>query len=220
MEILSANIVKRYTRGLIKKINIFEVKFKVNVSEGETVVILGRNGSGKTTIIKTLCLLLYPDEGEIIFKSKNILGQKKLEELYKKSVGYVPSRAYLSFDPTYSVINSMTEVLKISPTEIVFEITKILEKVGMKKEIIYKYPSELSGGELQLLSLCRAILRKPQIIFMDEPTSYLDSVSQKEFFEILQTIRKENNMAIVMTIHNINLAKKLADKVITLDNKS
>lgn len=219
LPILYANMEKSYFQGLIIKRKLFEIKFELQLHRGETICIVGPNGSGKTTIIKLLCLIIPPDRGVLIFNSQSILRSKYLQGIYKRKIGYVPSRPDLSFDPTVKVIDSITEVMKRfgkSPEEIVGSVKDIIKKVGLKEEIIYKYPYELSGGEIQLLALIRAVLHNPDILYMDEPISYLDVISQSRFFELFFFMREQSKVSTIMTLHNLSLANKLSDRVISL----
>ena len=184
------------------------------IDQGELVVILGPSGSGKSTLLNLLGGLDKPTSGEIIIDDENItsFSDKELTRYRAKEIGFI-----FQF---YNLIPNLTACENIEVlNDIVDENIdgqEILSQVGLSKHV-NKFPSELSGGEQQRVSIARAIAKKPKMLLCDEPTGALDSKTGKLIIELLINLCKSENTTVIIVTHNNEFAK-VANKVIHIKN--
>lgn len=188
----------------------------LNVNAGEFVAIMGRSGSGKSTLLRILGLLDIPTRGNIFIESKNVLqlseGEKAKFRLAK--LGYV-FQEYLLLSEMTILENVYVPALglgkKISYRKRAVE---LLDVVGLAKRLNH-YPNEISGGEQQRVSVARAVINQPRILFADEPTASLDATSARNVLELFKKLNTELGQTIVMVTHEPE-DEKYVDRVIWL----
>ena len=196
------SVSKEYKMGnqTVKAAN--NLNFTIN--QGELVVILGPSGSGKSTLLNLLGGLDKPTSGEIIIDDENIsaLSDKELTRYRAKEIGFI-----FQF---YNLIPNLTARENI---EILNDIVDenisgkdILSQVGLSQHV-NKFPSELSGGEQQRVSIARAIAKKPKMLLCDEPTGALDSHTGKIIIELLVNLCESENTTVIIVTHNNEFAK-------------
>ena len=185
-------------------------KASFELNEGELVVILGPSGAGKSTLLNMLGGLDNPTSGKIIVEGKDISTYKnnELAEYRASHVGFVFQ--FYNLIPTLTVHENVTLVKEIAKDPL--SATKMLEEVGLKDHY-KKFPSELSGGEQQRVSIARELAKNPKILLCDEPTGALDSETGVMVLKLLLKMAREYNKTIVIVTHNSNIAE-IADKVI------
>lgn len=194
-KIILKDINKTYTLN-DKKVTVFE-NFSMEFDPGMINVIIGKSGCGKTTLLRMIAGLEKPDSGELIIP----------EEL---KVGMVFQEDRLM--PWLSCEKNVTLGLKGVDRNAVYS---VLETVGLKG-FEKAYPSQLSGGMRQRVSLARMLIRDSNLLLMDEPFSALDAFTRKEMQEELLRMRKEMNAGIIFVTHDMNEAMLLGDRIITL----
>ena len=190
-------------------------EINIEVYQGELVMLLGPSGSGKTTLLHTLSGLDAPDRGEVFVDDVSIykLNDNKLSHLRSRSFGFI----FQSFNllPNLTALENVQIPLRITgqpnPVERSME---ILTRVGLGDRAQHR-PGQLSGGEQQRVTVARALVSKPKIVFADEPTGNLDSVTSMEIMNLLQEMVHENNSACLMVTHNAELVP-LANRVLHL----
>ena len=187
----------------------------ISVDRGTITAVLGMNGSGKTTIIKCLNGLLKPWYGVVMLDGES-LSTLNREQIARK-VAYVPQRSYESdlsvFD---AVLLGRKPHIKWNPSNIDLEIVSdALRTMGLE-EYALRPVRELSGGEIQRVALARALAQEAEVLLLDEPTSSLDLHRQLEVMNLLCELAREKGMAIVLSVHDINLALRFADKFLLL----
>lgn len=190
-------------------------EINIEVYQGELVMLLGPSGSGKTTLLHTLSGLDAPDRGEVFVDDVSIykLNDNKLSHLRSRSFGFI----FQSFNllPNLTALENVQIPLRITgqpnPVERSME---ILTRVGLGDRAQHR-PGQLSGGEQQRVTVARALVSKPKIVFADEPTGNLDSVTSMEIMNLLQEMVHENNSACLMVTHNAELVP-LANRVLNL----
>lgn len=185
------------------------------MDRGTTTAILGMNGSGKSTLIKCLNGLLKPWLGVVMLDGDN-LSELNRQQISQK-VAYVPQRSpegELSvFD---AVLLGRKPHMRWNPTDRDFEVVdEALCAMGLEKYAL-RPVRELSGGEIQRVALARAIAQEPDALLLDEPTSSLDLHRQFEVMNLLCELARERGMAIIFSLHDINLALRFADKFLLL----
>ena len=202
------DVSKIYKVGDMEYKALSNASFELN--EGELVVILGPSGAGKSTLLNMLGGLDNPTSGKIIVEGKDIseLKNNELAEYRASHVGFVFQ--FYNLIPTLTVHENVTLVKEIAKEPL--SATKMLEEVGLK-EHYKKFPSELSGGEQQRVSIARALAKNPKILLCDEPTGALDSETGVMVLKLLLKMAREYNKTIVIVTHNSSIAE-IADKII------
>lgn len=192
-----------------------DVSFEV--SKGEFVFISGPSGSGKTTILKLILGEFKPSTGKIIVLGENINKlQAKTLPFYRQKIGTVfQDFKILSTRTLRENIEIALAVIGLPENAWDDRIAHILKLVNLSKQINL-FPNQLSGGELQRLSLARALSVNPEIILADEPTGNLDWKTSGEIMDLFEKINKEGK-TIVMVTHNLDIVKKHKKRIIHLD---
>jgi putative ABC transport system ATP-binding protein len=180
----------------------------INIQAGEFITIMGASGSGKTTLLNILGGLDTLTSGEYILEGVNVTKykEKKWTILRRKLFGYVFQSFYLI--PTLSVFENVELPLLFSKKKISDEyIDSVLTAVGIihRKEHL---PSQLSGGEMQRTAIARALVQKPKILIIDEPTGNLDSKNANTIFQLFEELNQKNKITIVCATHDIELVKR------------
>lgn len=175
------------------------------VGENETVVLLGPNGSGKTTTLKSIVGLVIPDEGEIYVNGINVLDNPKEAKSY---LSFLPQRISLYENLKVVEILEFFRRLRNLPTQ---KVGYVIEMLGLK-DILGKYARELSGGNIQRLGIAIALMPDVPILILDEPTLSLDPEGVMRFKSLLSSLKKEGK-TILFTTHLLNEVDELADKV-------
>ena len=186
----------------------------LEIKPKEKIAIIGSSGSGKSTLLHILSSFLTPDEGKIIIDNEDLysLKEKELIEFRKNRIGIIFQFHYL-FN-TFSALENIQAAALLCKKEIDYS---ILERLKIK-DVINQNIQTLSGGQQQRVSIARVLVKKPKIIFADEPTGNLDKENANEVIEILKEYADENEASIVTVTHDIEIAKKF-DKVYELKNK-
>nr|WP_198999464.1 ATP-binding cassette domain-containing protein [Flavobacterium sp. ASV13] len=207
------NLYKAFGKNKVLK----GISFEVN--KGEDLVILGRSGSGKSVTIKCLVGLLDPDKGkmEILGTDMTKLTYKELNKIRLK-IGFMFQDGAL-YD-SMSVRENLTFTLKhhtrhLTEEDIQQQIMEALDSVGLK-EAIDKMPSELSGGMVKRISLARTIIIKPEIIFYDEPTAGLDTITAQEISELILSVQKKYKATSIIVTHDMICAKMTGNRIIII----
>lgn len=192
----------------------------LNVSEGENLCIIGPNGCGKTTLIKTIAGLI-PHKGSIKIDGKNISTMKRIDVAKKIAVMSQISSIYFSYTVYETVLLGrylhMKQAFKepsLKDKEYADKCLKAVDLISLKNKQI----NTLSGGQLQRVYLARTLAQEPSIILLDEPTNHLDLKNQAELIDFLKGWSKQEGHSVIGVLHDLNLALKLADNVLLLDN--
>ena len=202
-----SNVCKKYRTGEVEVDARSDVSFEIE--DGEFAVVLGSSGAGKTTLLNLLGGMDTATAGEILLDGKNVtnLNKRGLCEYRRNDVGFV-----------FQFYNLMPNLTALENVEIAVEICKnaldpkaVLEEVGLG-ERLKNFPSQLSGGEQQRVSIARAIAKNPKLLLCDEPTGALDYHTGKHILKLLYDVSKEQKKPVIVVTHNSAL-KEMADKV-------
>lgn len=189
-------------------------KISFSIDKGSFTIILGPSGAGKTTLLNLLGGMDSATDGNLVVDGEDLVGMKNKElTLYRRNkVGFV-----------FQFYNLMPNLTALENVELAYEICKdaydpmeILEKVGLE-ERASAFPTTLSGGEQQRVSIARAIAKNPQILLCDEPTGALDYKTGKEILRLLHDMSKKEGKTVILVTHNSAL-KDMGDKVIKVKN--
>lgn len=186
----------------------------LSLEEGKFIVVLGPSGAGKSTLLNMLGGLDSPTEGTIVVDGKDIstLTENELADYRAETVGFV----FQSYNliPTLTVIENVALVKEIAKNPLSSH--DMLREVGLSDHI-HQFPSELSGGEQQRVSIARALAKNPRILLCDEPTGALDSETGVMVLKLLLSMARDMHKTIIIVTHNQNIAK-MADVVIRVKN--
>jgi len=191
----------------------------LEVSDGETMVILGQSGSGKTVLLKTLLGLITPNKGrvEILGQDMSELDDKHLFNIRKKSgMVFQSSALFDSMSVWENVGFFLLEHSDIPEDEIRKTAETFLEAVGLD-DISEKMPEELSGGMKKRVGIARALASKPQILFYDEPTAGLDVITSASIIKLMKKIHSDFCTTDVIVTHDLAIARNLADHIAVID---
>lgn len=186
----------------------------MTLEEGKFVVILGPSGAGKSTLLNLLGGLDSPTDGTIWVNGRDIsrLSDNELAEYRAATVGFIFQ--FYNLIPTLTVYENVALVKEIVPDAL--DVKEILNEVGLGDHL-HHFPSELSGGEQQRVSIARALVKNPRILLCDEPTGALDSQTGVIVLKLLLSMTRNYKKTIVIVTHNQNIAK-MADVVIRVKN--
>ena len=185
----------------------------LTIEDGDFVVILGASGSGKSTLLNVLSGLERAESGQIFYDDTEITGltDKELTAFRRKKIGFIFQQYYLLQNMNVGKNVKMGADLAVNS-----DYKAILKEVGLENKL-YKFPSELSGGEQQRVSVARALAKRPEGLFLDEPTGALDEDTGRQVLQYISELQKEYGFTIIMVTHNLNIAE-MAKTVIRMNN--
>ena len=211
-----------YAREVLKDINL-------KIDEGSYTVIVGKTGSGKSTLIEHINGLLLPTKGEVVVDNiliTNPQSKKERREL-AKTLKILRQDVAVLFQFSEQQLFE-TSVLKdiifaplnygISEERAISKAKELIKLVGLDESYLDKSPFELSGGEMRKVALCGVLALEPKVLILDEPTVALDYKSREEIMTMVKKLKDELNMTIVLISHNMNYVLEYADKVFVLKN--
>lgn len=181
----------------------------IHIKKGEVVAIIGKSGAGKSTLLHILGTLDLCDEGTILFEDKDLskYNNKELAKFRNSEIGFVFQFHYLL--PEFTALENVCIpgfIAKRPENDVIEEAKKLLDYLGLNDRMQHK-PGALSGGEQQRVSVARALINKPSVIFADEPSGNLDIQSSQELHSLIFKLRNDFNQTFVLVTHNSDLAK-------------
>lgn len=204
-------LVKFYGRGESR----FQVlkNISLQIEDGDFAVITGASGSGKSTLLNVISGLERPEGGQVIYDGKDIsaLSDSQLTEFRRENIGFIFQQYYLL--PNMNVAQNVKMGADLASNK---NYEAVIEAVGLKDKL-RKYPSELSGGEQQRVSVARALAKEPKFLFLDEPTGALDEQTGRQVLNYISELQKQYGFTIVMVTHNLNIAE-MANTVIKMNS--
>ncbi|MCC3357780.1 ABC transporter ATP-binding protein [Bacillus sp. REN16] len=204
-------------------------KVNLQVNKGEIVCLVGESGSGKTiTSLSIMRLIDFNNgiitNGEILLEGQSLVGisQKKMSEFRGKKIAMVFQEPMSALDPVFTIGHQITEVMLhhngVSKEEATEKAIELLRRVGIPEpELRMKqYPYELSGGMLQRVMIAIALACGPELLIADEPTTALDVTTQAQILALLQELKEEFNMSILLITHDLGIAAEMADRIVVM----
>ena len=201
------NVHKSYGQTkVLKGINL-------QIQDQDDVVILGPSGSGKSTLLNVLSGLEKVDEGHILIQGQDLsqLTDAQLTAFRREKIAFIFQQYYLL--PNMSVDKNVKMGADLANNK---DYKNVIRAVGLGEKL-HKYPSELSGGEQQRVSIARALAKRPRVLFLDEPTGALDEQTGRQVLDYICKLQKEYGFTIVMVTHNLNIAE-MANTVIKMNS--
>ena len=190
----------------------------LEIQDGETVVLIGSSGSGKSTFLRCLNLLNVPDKGQIFIDGQEITNPKTNLNKLRAKVGMV-FQSFNLFENLNIIENiklAPRKVLHISNKQAEKEAIELLRRVGLANKA-YDYPKNLSGGQKQRVAIARALAMHPEVILFDEPTSALDPEMVGEVLEVIKDLAKDHSRTMVIVTHEMSFAREVGTRLIFLD---
>ena len=204
-------IAKGNQNRALKNINL-------DIYKNQTLGIVGESGSGKSTLAKTLLQVIHQDEGTITLHGDNgtIMDHHKpniaLSAVFQDSLG--------SLNPRMKIIQALMEPLQVNgyrdSHDISNKLDDCVEKVGLDKKLLDRYPHMLSGGQRQQVSIARAIIQDPRLLILDEPTSALDIQSQEIILNLLKSLINDKKLTILLISHDLRIVMETVDRLAVL----
>lgn len=221
-----SNLKKYYTKknffgkqtSLVKAVD--DVSF--SIEEGQTLVLAGESGSGKSTIAKLVLRAIPLDSGKVIFDGAEISGDSQSLKKIRMGIQMVYQDPYDSINPQMKIkdiISEPLEIHKIGNTKQRLELVRqVLHEVKLEPadEIMEKYPHMLSGGQRQRIVLARALVLKPKMIIADEPVSMLDVSIRAEILELMNELRQKHHISFLYITHDLATARYFGQKIAIL----
>ena len=211
-------------------LNINDLTFKYNshnvlnninfrVEKGEILAILGPNGVGKTTLLKCINSILKRDKGDILINGQDTLNMDVTQIAKQMSyvAQYSDTAKLTAFDAI--LLGRRPHIRWRVSKEDIKKVDAVIKRLNLE-HLSLKYIDQMSGGELQKISLARAFVQETDLFLLDEPTSNLDLKNQAEILGLVKRVVKEHNVAAVMTMHDLNTALRYSDKYLFLQNGS
>ncbi|MDR1001375.1 MAG: ABC transporter ATP-binding protein [Clostridiales bacterium] len=206
------HVFKRYQMGEVTVAALNDASFEIR--RGEFAVIVGASGAGKSTVLNILGGMDTSDEGQIIVDGQNVheYGRKQLITYRRYDIGFV-----------FQFYNLMHNLTALENVELATQVSRdpldpeaVMRKVGLEQRL-KNFPSQLSGGEQQRVSIARALAKNPKLLLCDEPTGALDYVTGKEVLKLLQDTCRSEGMTVVVITHNLAITP-MADRIIKMRN--
>lgn len=209
-----SDILFSYGRGAYENRILDSVSFQIE--RGKICILLGANGAGKSTLLKCMNGLIHPKRGTVVWEGENIASWSLNKKA--KLFGYVPQSISASsgLSVMETVLSGRLPYMRAkASSEDIDQVSQVLEKFGLSA-FAFRDLRALSGGERQRVLFARAIVQRPQILLLDEPTSNLDLRYQIETMELLQTLSRKNGITVAAVIHDLNNALDYADQIVVM----
>jgi peptide/nickel transport system ATP-binding protein len=215
-------IDKEYSSGLfIKRSKLVLKNITLKLERGDFLGIIGESGSGKTTLARIAARLVDPTRGSVEIDGEDITRySSKAMQAIRRKIQIVFQQPEGALNPEYTIAESLREAVKISGTPAVSIKETILKMCGIvhvNPSLLERYPSQVSGGEIQRAALARVLVQKPEYLFLDEPTSMLDLSVQAFLLRLIQRIAEEHTMGIALITHDMDIIQCLCNKVVIIE---
>jgi peptide/nickel transport system ATP-binding protein len=192
----------------------------LDLARGETLGIAGESGCGKSTLGKILAGLMKPDRGEVKYQDTP-LAKLSTEEYgrFRRTTQMIFQDPFSSLNPRMRIADIIAEPLVISglaPPDIRSTVNRLMVTVGLSPELAQRFPDEFSGGQRQRIGIARALAAAPQILVADEPVSSLDISIQAQIINLLQEMKSEFKLSLIMISHNLSVLRHMCDRVVIM----
>jgi ABC-type glutathione transport system ATPase component len=200
--------------------------FSMMINAGESVGLVGESGSGKSTTSRMICRLIDPSEGEIAFEGQSI-GHIPARDFhrspFRKDIQIVFQDPNDSLNPRYTAFDCIAHpLLRLggmrSGGALRQRVEDCAERVGLPVELLTRFPHQLSGGQKARVGIARAIACRPRLLVLDEPTAALDVSVQAVVLQLLDRLRREDDLAFLFVSHDLNVVRMMCDRTIVLQN--
>ena len=214
-------LVKRFDQGSAAVVN-----FSMMINAGESVGLVGESGSGKSTTSRMICRLIDPSEGEIVFEGQSI-GHIAARDFhrspFRKDIQIVFQDPNDSLNPRFAAFDCIAHPLMRlggmrQGDALRQRVEECAQRVGLPVELLPRFPHQLSGGQKARVGIARAIACRPRLLVLDEPTAALDVSVQAVVLQLLDRLRREDDLAFLFVSHDLNVVRMMCDQTIVLRN--
>ncbi len=211
-KIILNHITKEYGNNETKVVALNDVSFEIH--SGELIVVLGASGAGKSTLLNILGGMDQATSGKYLVDNEDVtkMNDKELSLFRRKKVGFVFQ--FYNLMPNLTALENV--MLSEQTVKDHLNSKDVLKMVGLEQRI-HNFPSKLSGGEQQRVSIARAIVKKPSLLLCDEPTGALDSKTGKSIIQLLKNISQNQDQIVIIVTHNANI-QYIANRIIKLSD--
>ena len=189
----------------------------IRIGEGEIITLIGANGAGKSTTLMTICGVVPPKRGEVVFMGQNINGQSP-NKIVQQGICQVPEGRLIFPDLTVQENLDMGAFLRNDKAGIEKDMEQVFGLFPILKERRRQLGGTLSGGEQQMLAISRALMARPKVLLLDEPSLGLAPLIIRQIFDIIKQINRESNTTIFLVEQNANQALKVAHRGYVMEN--
>ena len=191
------------------------------VGRGEALGVVGESGCGKSTVARVALRLQEADGGAVTFDGSDVLGASKRDlRLLRRRMQMVFQDPASSLDGRQHIVDAIGEPLRVhglaTRSDVRAKVGRLLDEVGLPQSALDRYPHEFSGGQRQRIGIARALALGPDLIFADEPVSALDVSVQAQILKLLETLRRERNLAFVFISHDLGVVRYFCQRVVVM----
>ena len=195
----------------------------LRIDEGDSLGLVGESGAGKSTLLRLMLGLDAPRDGRVLFEGAPLaLRDRAQMRRFRASVQPVFQDPYSSLDPRQRIDRIVGEPLRslglASGADAQRRIAEALDSVGLPADTARRYPHEFSGGQRQRIAIARAVVSRPRVLLADEPVSALDVTTRVQVLELLDRLRRENGLSLVMVSHDLTAIASACDRTLVLQN--
>ncbi|OQS43267.1 murein tripeptide/oligopeptide ABC transporter ATP binding protein OppF [Chromobacterium haemolyticum] len=189
---------------------------------GETLGVVGESGCGKSTLSRAILNLIPATDGEIVWMGKDLRkGSDKDWLAVRKDIQMIFQDPLASLNPRMTVAHIIGEPLRVhkpelGPEEVMRRVKAMMAKVGLREQMINRYPHEFSGGQCQRIGIARALILEPKLIICDEPVSALDVSIQAQIINLLKELQREMGLALIFIAHDLAVVKHISDRILVM----
>ncbi|MFA6968732.1 nickel ABC transporter ATP-binding protein NikE [Bosea sp. (in: a-proteobacteria)] len=215
------NLVKRYDRGVVA---VNDVSFSIKA--GESLGLVGESGSGKSTISRLVCRLIDASEGEILFDGQAI-GTLPARDFHRsplrRDIQIVFQDPTDSLNPRFNAFDCIAHPLRRllnmkDGAALTARVSECAERAGLPSELLERFPHQLSGGQKARVGIARAIACRPRLLILDEPTAALDVSVQAVILQLLDRLRREDDLALLFVSHDLNVVRMMCERTVVMQN--
>ncbi len=193
----------------------------LGLDEGDSLGLVGESGAGKSTVLRLLLGLSAPRAGQVLFDGAPLVLRDRAQmRRFRASVQPVFQDPYSSLDPRQRIDRIVGELLRslrlATGDDAQRRIAEALESVGLPADAARRYPHEFSGGQRQRIAIARAVVSRPRVLLADEPVSALDVSTRVQVLELLDRLRRENGLTLVMVSHDLTAIASACDRTVVL----
>jgi len=189
---------------------------------GETLGVVGESGCGKSTLSRAILNLIPATAGEIVWMGKDLTkGGAKEWHAVRKDIQMIFQDPLASLNPRMTVAQIIGEPLRVHrpelpEAEVMKRVRAMMSKVGLREQMINRYPHEFSGGQCQRIGIARALILEPKLIICDEPVSALDVSIQAQIINLLKELQREMGLALIFIAHDLAVVKHISDRILVM----
>ncbi len=213
------NLTKIYSNAFGQKKYSPVKDFNIRLYRGQSLGLMGPSGCGKSTVARMLICLLKAEKGKVFFNGEEVTGVKSQKQLeFRDKVQMISQRPEGFFDPSYKLKDSVLEPMKVRKRleHAKERLPKLLTDLKLNELLLNRYPHQVSGGEIQRLSILRALLLEPEVIILDEPTSMLDISVQAQILQLLKQVKEKYGLSYLLITHDVDVANFMCDHIIRM----